>query len=72
MTPQVSDIDGTVTKSNVRGLILPALGLSDWKHKVNGGCTGAGKNYLTEEMLDFNKKPQNSLQRSVTSVAVML
>lgn len=29
----VSDIDGTVTKSNVRGLILPALGLSDWKHK---------------------------------------
>jgi len=29
----VSDIDGTVTKSNIRGMILPALGLSDWKHK---------------------------------------
>lgn len=28
----VSDIDGTVTKSNVRGFLLPALGLSDWKH----------------------------------------
>lgn len=28
----VSDIDGTVTKSDVRGLILPALGLDDWKH----------------------------------------
>jgi len=29
----VSDIDGTVTKSNIRGMILPVLGLSDWKHK---------------------------------------
>jgi len=29
----VSDIDGTVTKSNIRGMILPALGLSDWKHR---------------------------------------
>eukprot|EP00092_Neocalanus_flemingeri_P061922 GFUD01074610.1.p1 GENE.GFUD01074610.1~~GFUD01074610.1.p1 ORF type:complete len:346 (+),score=61.46 GFUD01074610.1:342-1379(+) len=28
----VSDIDGTVTRSNIRGMILPALGLSDWKH----------------------------------------
>jgi len=28
----VSDIDGTVTKSNLRGLLLPALGISDWKH----------------------------------------
>lgn len=28
----VSDIDGTVTKSNLRGLVLPALGFSDWKH----------------------------------------
>jgi len=28
----VSDIDGTVTKSNIRGFLLPALGLSDWKH----------------------------------------
>jgi len=28
----ISDIDGTVTKSNIRGLLLPALGLSDWKH----------------------------------------
>merc|ERR1711936_749317 len=28
-----SDIDGTVTKSNVRGIVLPALGLSDWKHE---------------------------------------
>ena len=26
------DFDGTVTKSNIRGLLLPALGLSDWKH----------------------------------------
>merc|ERR1712107_951777 len=30
---KVSDIDGTVTKSNVRGIVLPALGLSDWKHE---------------------------------------
>jgi len=29
----VSDIDGTVTKSDVRGYILPALGLDDWKHE---------------------------------------
>eukprot|EP00091_Calanus_sinicus_P022384 TRINITY_DN7073_c0_g1_i2.p1 TRINITY_DN7073_c0_g1~~TRINITY_DN7073_c0_g1_i2.p1 ORF type:complete len:345 (-),score=70.85 TRINITY_DN7073_c0_g1_i2:145-1179(-) len=29
----VSDIDGTVTKSNIRGMILPVLGLSDWKHR---------------------------------------
>lgn len=29
----ISDIDGTVTKSNIRGMILPALGLSDWKHR---------------------------------------
>jgi phosphatidate phosphatase PAH1 len=29
----VSDIDGTVTKSNVRGFVLPVLGLSDWKHQ---------------------------------------
>jgi len=29
----VSDIDGTVTKSNVRGIVLPALGISDWKHE---------------------------------------
>jgi len=29
----VSDIDGTVTKSNVRGLVLPSLGISDWKHR---------------------------------------
>ena len=29
----VSDIDGTVTKSSIRGMILPALGLSDWKHR---------------------------------------
>jgi len=28
----VSDIDGTVTRSNLRGMLLPALGLSDWKH----------------------------------------
>eukprot|EP00088_Acartia_fossae_P009277 TRINITY_DN14484_c1_g1_i5.p1 TRINITY_DN14484_c1_g1~~TRINITY_DN14484_c1_g1_i5.p1 ORF type:complete len:344 (-),score=43.26 TRINITY_DN14484_c1_g1_i5:179-1210(-) len=28
----VSDIDGTVTRSNIRGLLLPALGISDWKH----------------------------------------
>jgi len=28
----VSDIDGTVTRSNLRGFLLPALGLSDWKH----------------------------------------
>ena len=33
-TEQVSDIDGTVTKSNVRGFVLPVLGLSDWKHQV--------------------------------------
>ena len=30
----MSDIDGTVTKSNVRGFVLPVLGLSDWKHQV--------------------------------------
>jgi len=29
----VTDIDGTVTKSNVRGFLLPALGISDWKHQ---------------------------------------
>jgi len=29
----VSDIDGTVTKSNIKGFLLPALGLSDWKHE---------------------------------------
>jgi len=29
----VSDIDATVTKSNVRGFLLPALGLSDWTHE---------------------------------------
>jgi len=29
----VSDIDGTVTRSNIRGFILPVLGLSDWKHE---------------------------------------
>jgi len=28
----VSDIDGTITKSDIRGFIFPALGLSDWKH----------------------------------------
>ena len=28
----ITDIDGTVTRSDVRGLVLPALGLSDWKH----------------------------------------
>jgi len=28
----VTDIDGTITKSNFRGFILPALGISDWKH----------------------------------------
>ena len=28
----VTDIDGTVTKSDIRGVLLPALGLSDWKH----------------------------------------
>jgi len=28
----VSDIDGTVTRSNFRGFLLPALGISDWKH----------------------------------------
>merc|ERR1719481_2541917 len=28
----ITDIDGTITKSNVPGLILPVLGLSDWKH----------------------------------------
>eukprot|EP00092_Neocalanus_flemingeri_P006709 GFUD01007247.1.p1 GENE.GFUD01007247.1~~GFUD01007247.1.p1 ORF type:complete len:341 (+),score=59.15 GFUD01007247.1:196-1218(+) len=28
----ISDIDGTVTKSNIQGMLLPALGLSDWKH----------------------------------------
>ena len=29
----ITDIDGTVTKSDVRGVILPVLGLSDWKHR---------------------------------------
>ena len=28
----ITDIDGTVTRSDVRGMVLPALGLSDWKH----------------------------------------
>jgi len=28
----VTDIDGTITRSNIRGFILPALGISDWKH----------------------------------------
>jgi len=28
----ISDIDGTITRSNVRGMVLPVLGLSDWKH----------------------------------------
>lgn len=28
----VSDIDGTITKSDIQGFIYPALGLSDWKH----------------------------------------
>ena len=28
----ISDIDGTITKSDVRGVVLPVLGLSDWKH----------------------------------------
>lgn len=28
----VSDIDGTITKSDIKGFIFPALGLSDWKH----------------------------------------
>ena len=28
----VSDIDGTVTRSEIQGMLLPALGLSDWKH----------------------------------------
>lgn len=28
----VSDIDGTITRSDFRGFLLPALGISDWKH----------------------------------------
>jgi len=28
----ISDVDGTITKSNLRGFVLPALGISDWKH----------------------------------------
>ena len=28
----ISDIDGTVTRSEIQGMLLPALGLSDWKH----------------------------------------
>jgi len=28
----ITDIDGTVTKSDVNGFLLPALGISDWKH----------------------------------------
>jgi len=29
----VSDIDGTITKSSVVGMLLPSLGISDWKHR---------------------------------------
>ena len=28
----VSDIDGTITKSNFGGLVMPTLGISEWKH----------------------------------------
>lgn len=29
----ISDVDGTITKSDVLGHILPRLGTSDWAHK---------------------------------------
>lgn len=28
----ISDIDGTITKSDVRGMILPLIGVADWAH----------------------------------------
>ena len=28
----ISDVDGTVTKSDVLGHILPRIGMSDWAH----------------------------------------
>ena len=26
----ISDIDGTITKSDVRGMLLPLMGITDW------------------------------------------
>jgi len=66
----VSDIDGTVTKSNIRGLILPVLGLGDWKHdgvvelysKIGG--QGYTMLYLTNRAIgqsDMTREYINSL-----------
>ena len=35
----ISDVDGTVTKSDLLGHVLPRLGISDWAH------TGIAKLY---------------------------
>ena len=49
----VTDIDGTVTKSDIRGVLLPALGLSDWKHSGvvplyhQVGCPQPPRHHLT-------------------------
>lgn len=29
----ISDVDGTITKSDIGGHVLPRLGISDWAHE---------------------------------------
>lgn len=55
----ISDIDGTVTKSDGLGHLLPRLGLSDWSHKgIAAFYTNISKNgyklvYLSSRPVGF-------------------
>ena len=64
----VSDIDGTVTKSDMMGHFLPRLGISDWSHKgIAAFFTNVRKNgyrlvYLSSRPVGFSKATRQYLQ----------
>jgi len=56
----ISDVDGTVTKSDILGHILPKLGASDWAHSgIANFYTNIAKNgykiiYLTARPIGYS------------------
>lgn len=64
----VSDIDGTVTKSDGLGHVLPRLGLSDWSHKgIAAFYTNLAKNgyrlvYLSARPVGFSSTTRKYIE----------
>ena len=64
----ISDVDGTVTKSDIFGHILPRIGFTDWAHQgianlyTNINANGYKLLYLTARPIGLSSHTKNYIK----------